>query len=241
MTDLRYITLESTNPPLRVTGMRGATAPSLVSGYGGWSIVPRQRDKSLTEWDGIDPLQIDIPIVLGLKPGQVDNLALDTSCAPDRDMLERMAMPPTRGAEPPTLKVIGAVPHNDLTWVISTGSGSNGFDWDTSPLYSLKGFIVRQAVTVHLLEWVPETLPAKNASAQARAAATKASAAAAKNAGGSSNQPTKAKTYIVKSGDTLSAIASRVLGNYKRWTEIATLNGIRDPKNIQPGQLLRLP
>ena len=32
------------------------------------------------------------------------------------------------------------------------------------------------------------------------------------------------RTYVVKSGDTLSSIASRELGSTRRWTEIAKLN-----------------
>lgn len=49
-------------------------------------------------------------------------------------------------------------------------------------------------------------------------------------------------TYIVKPGDTLSSIAARQLGTVALWTKIATLNGgIRDPRSITPGQLLKLP
>lgn len=48
-------------------------------------------------------------------------------------------------------------------------------------------------------------------------------------------------TYTVKAGDTLSSIAARVLGNANRWQEIATLNGIGDPRTLRVGQILKLP
>lgn len=42
-------------------------------------------------------------------------------------------------------------------------------------------------------------------------------------------------------GDDLLSIAARELGDADRWVEIAQLNGIRDPRSIVPGQVLRMP
>ena len=47
--------------------------------------------------------------------------------------------------------------------------------------------------------------------------------------------------YIVKPGDTLSAIAKSQLGNASRWPEIAKLNSIDNPDLIHPGDELRMP
>ena len=52
------------------------------------------------------------------------------------------------------------------------------------------------------------------------------------------------KTYVVKSGDSLSKIAKDALGDAKRWPEIYELNKelIGDnPNIIHPGQKLSLP
>jgi nucleoid-associated protein YgaU len=54
---------------------------------------------------------------------------------------------------------------------------------------------------------------------------------------------TNGASYTVRSGDTLSGIAQRQLGDADRWPEIFALNRgvIRDPGRISPGQVLVLP
>jgi LysM domain len=49
---------------------------------------------------------------------------------------------------------------------------------------------------------------------------------------------TKATTYKVKSGDSLSAIAA---AHGTTWQVLAELNGIKDPKKLHVGQILALP
>jgi len=55
--------------------------------------------------------------------------------------------------------------------------------------------------------------------------------------------PAAAKTYTVKAGDTLSAIAKEHLGNAGSYMKIFELNKdqLSDPDKIKPGQVLRLP
>jgi nucleoid-associated protein YgaU len=52
-----------------------------------------------------------------------------------------------------------------------------------------------------------------------------------------------AKTYTVKAGDTLSAIAKAQLGSAGAYMKILELNKdqLTDPDKIKPGQVLRLP
>lgn len=52
----------------------------------------------------------------------------------------------------------------------------------------------------------------------------------------------KAKTYTVKSGDSLSLIAQRLLGDKERWRDLQKLNRdvIDDPDNLRVGTVLRL-
>jgi nucleoid-associated protein YgaU len=53
--------------------------------------------------------------------------------------------------------------------------------------------------------------------------------------------PPAVRTYTVKDGDTLGAIASRELGSASRAAEIAALNGIQDAALIRKGAVLKLP
>jgi len=55
--------------------------------------------------------------------------------------------------------------------------------------------------------------------------------------------PVAARTYTVKSGDTLSAIAKTHLGSADAYMKIFELNRdqLSDPDKIRPGQVLRLP
>jgi nucleoid-associated protein YgaU len=129
--------------------------------------------------------------------------------------LEQMALP-AGTSPPPVVTVAGVVPHRDKDWVIGN------LAWDPAPIYGAAGR-VRHEVTVTLLEHVSaDTIPSAAAAARGQVA-------------------TATKPYTVKKGDTLVSIAARQLGDYTRWPEIATLNGLRDPNRLTVGQRLRLP
>jgi LysM repeat protein len=49
------------------------------------------------------------------------------------------------------------------------------------------------------------------------------------------------KTYVVRSGDTLTAIAARFYGDPDKYAAIAAANRIKNPNLIYPGQKLILP
>lgn len=54
-----------------------------------------------------------------------------------------------------------------------------------------------------------------------------------------SNKPA---SYTVKSqADTLWAWACKVYGNGNKWTDIAKYNGIKDPRSLKLGQVIKLP
>ena len=66
---------------------------------------------------------------------------------------------------------------------------------------------------------------------------------AASGASTSAQVSPSSKTYTVKAGDTLSAIAKEHLGNASEYMKIFNLNKdqLSNPDLIQPGQVLRLP
>ena len=49
------------------------------------------------------------------------------------------------------------------------------------------------------------------------------------------------RTYKVKSGDTLSRIARKMLGSSHKWRKIAEANDDLDPNSIRVGQVLKIP
>jgi nucleoid-associated protein YgaU len=51
------------------------------------------------------------------------------------------------------------------------------------------------------------------------------------------------RTYVVKKGDTLAAIAQRELGSKARWKEIVAANSgsLKDPAALSPGMKIRIP
>ncbi|TFG73077.1 MAG: LysM domain-containing protein, partial [Anaerolineales bacterium] len=53
--------------------------------------------------------------------------------------------------------------------------------------------------------------------------------------------PAAPKTYVVKSGDSLSKIAKEQLGDARRYPEIQKLNKLDNPNLIRVGQELLLP
>jgi hypothetical protein len=225
----QQVTISSVQPPLSVTGLRGTIAPIPEGGYGGWNTVARPRRKSLTQWDGIDPLAMVFSIIL-------DGVGDDRSIEAEIDRLERMAQPPSEGAEPPIVRVDGVMLHAAKSWVIGD------LEWAAEQAtYSRSGYCTRQEITVHLIEYVADDrLVTKSAAERVRRRAAQAAATASKGSG-SPTRPTKAKLYEVRSGDTLSSIAARVLGSYTRWPEIASLNDLHDPDRLAVGQRLRLP
>ncbi|HZH42850.1 MAG TPA: LysM peptidoglycan-binding domain-containing protein [Lysobacter sp.] len=58
-----------------------------------------------------------------------------------------------------------------------------------------------------------------------------------------STERASARTYVVRSGDTLSEIAERFYGRASRWRALfeANRDRIDDPDRIFPGQELRIP
>ena len=61
--------------------------------------------------------------------------------------------------------------------------------------------------------------------------------------GGGAAAPAGGRTYTVKAGDTLSAIAKQHLGDGNKYMKIfdANKDQLSDPDKIKPGQVLKIP
>jgi hypothetical protein len=205
--------------------------PPTLSGEGGWEVVKRPKWVGFTNWEGIDPYTLDIPLLF-------DGFARDVSVERDLGLMQMMMRPAvTPSTRPPIIRAVGPVPMTHLRWVITN------IEWGDC-VRRADGARTRQFVTLHLLQFIPPDVMVAGTSSPAEAAQVRAT-----SSGGVTSATTpapatpapSAATYTVRSGDTLSAIAARVLGNANRWQEIANLNSIRDPRALRVGQVLRLP
>jgi hypothetical protein len=52
---------------------------------------------------------------------------------------------------------------------------------------------------------------------------------------------TEEKSYLVRRGDTLSSIAAALYRQPDAWRALARANGITDPRDLRPGQVLTVP
>jgi len=202
-------------------GLRGDSELSRgSSGVGGWQIVDRPRRKASTEWTDYAPWQLTLPLILE---------GYDTSVEAQIAVVESWDVPPSGGLQPPVLGIAGPIPHHDLQWVLYSA------DWKDSLKDPATGERTQQTVDVVLWEYSPASTTVMTP-AQAAQQATLASSGSTGSTVTASGQ-----TYTVRSGDTLWAIAVRLLGNANAWTSIATLNSIRDPRSLQVGQVLQVP
>lgn len=224
-----FVTFESDDPHYAFTARLGDASPAPSGGYGGWSPVPRARNRALTEWNGNDPLQIDISVLF-------DNFAEGESIEADIRQLEKMAGLEANLREPPLVRFDsnGVIPHDahddsKLDWVIVN------IDWGDSDR-NVEGNRIRAAAVIHVMQYIQDTELRESSSATKRKRQSTSSKKQGAKPKGASN-----KTYTVKAGDTLSSIAARQLGSASRWHEIADKNGIRDPKSLQVGKPLKLP
>jgi|SRR5215831_3560305 len=212
----------------QATAFLDETPITMTGGYGGWTVVSRQRRTGLTMWQGKDPLRLSIPI---LFDGYANNIGVEM----DISRLSRMALPVNEGltAEPPLVTIEGkALPRpGPKFWVVEN------LQWGTNVIYDFddtgKMSRLRQDCVVNLMQYV-----AGDRASFGGLSPTKAGGSKAKPGSKGFQKP-----RTVKAGDSLSKIANSVYKNPgpNDWKLIAKANGIRDPRHISPGQKLKIP
>lgn len=192
----------------------------MTGGFGKWEQISVPRGIPFTQWVGRDLFAMDLELLL-------DNWAKHKSVEPGIKALEEMALRPGNWKgqyktqtkpypTPPPIRLVGAIPHPEFTWVI------NGIDWGDCLRHPKTGQRLRQAVTLHMLEYVEETEIANTLAPK---------------------KPAPRK-YKVKKGDNLKKLAAHFLHKASRWKEIEKLNkGMRGwklpPKWV--GKTIKIP
>jgi hypothetical protein len=244
-----WVRITSKDPPLRVDARLAEDKPTVESGYGGWEEVPRPRRRPLTTFTARPGLHLSLSILL-------DGWRRQQSVERQISQLERMGGAGPSGSmqaadgEPPQLKIDargGHVPYQGRTWVIAE------IAWGDA-LMNKNGDRVRQQATLSLIEYVEDVhLQERSAASRRQSSAKRRKKKAgaptkrvtvkrsAKSKKAPTGQSARASTPEWGAGEDLASIAARELGDAERWVEIAALNGIRDPRAMTPGQVIRLP
>lgn len=209
------VTLRTADKRHSLTAYLGATQPSVTDGRGGWEEKARPRRPAVVEWAGPAARKATIEILL-------DAWKTGGSIAAQMAVVDALA-PPAPRVEGPVLYVIGSplVP-STVPWVAQSVDFADALE-------RRGGGLARVTVTFTLIE-------KRTADVVTRSSPAKRSTG--RNGTPSRGQPRK---HVVKAGETLTSIAAKELGHASRWTEIAKLNSIRDPKKIRVGQSLTLP
>jgi LysM repeat protein len=210
-----------------------ATLPDAAS-YEGWSVTQIPKRMGITEWGGRNPMVLPVDFLIDRLEEGDGGYVFDM-----RDTLDKMAATHSRDDEPPIaiFNSGGLSPHDythapHVRWVVSN------VEWDREITVNSASTLkpLRVGGTITLMQYNHDDVidsyegPAKR-NRDNHGTKTKTTV---KGKGGKG-------TYTVKKGDSLTSIAAKKLGDSKRWKEIADLNGIRNPKSIKVGQVLRLP
>jgi hypothetical protein len=133
------------------------------------------------------------------------------------------------------------VPHTERSWVIGE------LTWGDA-LMNQHGNRTRQQLSVVLYEFVEDTYMTEKSAARRRrmkAASHRAGAPAKRLHAKRKHHVVTSKTRATSSafGEARTCSRSRRASwaTLSRWVELAELNGLRDPRAITPGQVIRLP
>jgi hypothetical protein len=124
----------------------GEEGAHLVGGFGGWDTVDRPHELKLTEWNGVDPIMMDVHLML-------DDFARDLSVQPEYEWVRDLARQHD-GSKPPKFRVFGAtVPFSgQFPWVMQ--------DFEVGDFKrNVRGVLTRQELVLHCMQYVdPDTI-----------------------------------------------------------------------------------
>jgi hypothetical protein len=135
-----HIKLTCDDPAATLLLLLGDTPPRIAAGVGGWQITGRPRQVGMTTWEGVEPFQLELAVML-------DGWSARRSVEPTLRALVAIA----RGDDesPPGIVQIQGIPTPADDWVLE------GMEFGDALLRSGDGHRVRQPLTLTLREYVP--------------------------------------------------------------------------------------
>lgn len=213
----QYLQIRTSDGRYVLTALAGPEPPEVTDGRGGHEEVARNRKPAVTQWVGSSARKTTVTVML-------DAWGSQGSVEQELTVVDGLA-PVVPTTDPPQIFVVGARGiASTIPWVVTGVTFSERLRRDSD------GATSRVQVAFDLLEYRPGDVVVVRADPAKRSVVRNGTP-----------PRTKAKTYTVKRGDTLAAIAARLLGSASKWQSIATLNKIRNPNALKVGQVLKLP
>lgn len=211
------ITVRPVNPPGPAVNVRYAGPPERSGGVGVWDDIARDGRDPAVEYTGQAPDEMRVPVLVnGID---ADGYGKDRSVEPKIKQLEAFGRRTEKTGEPPVLRLSGPIRHGGMQWVLA--------DLERGPYEVTRtGTTIKAEFVLVLKRYVAADVLLSPAKRSGKATGKKART-----------------TTVVKSDlrQGLAAVSARVYGTTSKAKAIAKLNGIRDPKHIRVGQVLRLP
>jgi hypothetical protein len=195
--------------------------PAIVTeGYAGWQVVPRPREIGVVEWQGRNPMAIEIPFMIDYFT------AIESAsdrCESKVTVLETMCGIGTHN-QPPILRVDGegAIPHDytinkQLVWVIEQLTWSKEIELRDR----VTGRRVRAGGTIQIRQFITAKDILRTIGPKSRARIP--------------------RVHTVVRGENLRKIANIYYGEPNKWKIIADANNLRDPRNLKINAKLKIP
>lgn len=203
--------------------------PALVTeGYGGWRVINRPREVGIVEWEGRNPMLIEIPFLLDYIMAEIDEDPGE-KCEEQVSRLERLCGLGGHSRPPVcTIQGRGLIPHDETNsgkgvhkWVVENVT------WDANmETRSIGGTGNRLQCggKISLRQYITAEDILKRLSSKSRAVTP--------------------KTYIVHKGDTLAKIAGFMYNDSTKWKYIADANPkvtTNPRRKLKAGKRLKIP
>lgn len=179
-----------------------------------YDVSPRVLRAGVPQYTGRDPLRMSISILLEGWP--------DTPVQPWITHFDEFQVVIPRLYRPATVHIAGSVPYRNKAWLLD---GAPSWDSDPAPIRNRQGELVRQPMTVNLIEFVKEDALEWSVERSRRTGKGKG----------------ERETKVRKGENDLGDVSARVYGARGRAVEIGRLNNIPFGSKLKAGRTLRLP